>query len=234
MIDTSSAKAEILASIRQNLAASRPFDTVYNEHHHLVENAAVICRTTHAVRAGQGASAYDLLPQFKTNLEAVAGKCRVVSGEKEVANAIQGIIDGLNPQAIAISDSDTVNDLIDRINTDAAVLKNASKSELFDCDVGITTAQWAIAETGTLVLESDQERSRLTSLLPPVHICVLDAKKIRSTMGEILQVMQKDLSKTVTFITGPSRTSDIELTLAIGVHGPRELYVIVVSDETNA
>jgi len=53
-------------------------------------------------------------------------------------------------------------------------------------------------------------------------------------MGEILQIVQKDLSKTVTFITGPSRTSDIELTLAIGVHGPRELHVIVISDETNA
>jgi len=148
--------------------------------------------------------------------------------------AIQNIVDDLKPLTIAVSDSDIINDLIDRINTDATVLKNASKGELFDCDVGVTTAQWAMAETGTLVLESGRERSRLTSLLPPVHICVLDAKNIRGTMGEILQIIQNDLSRTVTFVTGPSRTSDIELTLAIGVHGPRELYVIVISDETNA
>lgn len=225
MIDTTSAKAEIIASIRQNLAASRPFDTVYTEHHIPANRVAGIERSEEIA---------DLPLQFKANLDAVAGNCRVVDNEREAAVAIQNIVDELEPLTIAISDSGKVNDLIERINTNAAVLNNATKGELFDCDVGITAAQWAIAETGTLVLESDRESSRLTSLLPPVHICILDAKNIRSTMGEILQIVQNGLSKTVTFITGPSRTSDIELTLAIGVHGPRELYVIVVSDETNA
>lgn len=92
-------------------------------------------------------------------------------------------------------------------------------------------AQWAIAETGTLVLDSEKELNRLTSLVPDVHICIFEAKKIRQTMGEILQLMASDLSPAVTFITGPSRTSDIELTLAIGVHGPRELYVIIIEND---
>ena len=175
-----------------------------------------------------------MLLKFKENLEAVAGNCRIVSDEQEAADAVQDVLDELKPRTIAVSDSAKVDALLDRIHTDVTVLKNASKSELFDCDVGVTAAQWAMAETGTLVLESGRERSRLISLLPPVHVCVLDAKNIRGTMGEIFQIVENDLSPTVTFITGPSRTSDIELTLAIGVHGPRELRVIVISDETNA
>ncbi|HTK27661.1 MAG TPA: lactate utilization protein [Pyrinomonadaceae bacterium] len=226
MIDTAAARAEILSSIRRNLAASQPFDAVYHEHHPPVAQPAAIVQREN--------SSSNLLAQFKENLEAVAGKYGVVSGEQDAANAVQDIVNELKPRTIAVSDSARVDALLNRINTNGRVLKNPSKSELFDCGVGVTEAQYAIAETGTLVLESDRERSRLTSLLPPVHICILDAKHICGTMSEILQIVQNDLSRTVTFITGPSRTSDIELTLAIGVHGPRELHVIVISDETNA
>jgi L-lactate dehydrogenase complex protein LldG len=65
--------------------------------------------------------------------------------------------------------------------------------------------------------------------VPPVHIAIVDASTIRATLGETLTMLQngKELSPAVTFITGPSRTADIELTLTIGVHGPEELYVIV-------
>ena len=110
-------------------------------------------------------------------------------------------------------------------------VQNAPASFLFGCDLGITSAQWAIAETGTLVLESEKESHRLTSLVPPVHLCILKASRIRQTLGEILELTGKDMSRTITFITGASRTSDIELTLAIGVHGPGELHVIVIADQ---
>jgi len=100
--------------------------------------------------------------------------------------------------------------------------------------LGITGAQWGIAETGTLVLESEKEFNRLASLVPPIHICLIETKKLRQTLGEVLEKLnengRENLSRTITFITGPSRTSDIELTLAIGVHGPGKLYVIVVDD----
>ena len=65
---------------------------------------------------------------------------------------------------------------------------------------------------------------------PPVHICILEAAKIRHNLGETLSELERDLSKSITFITGQSRTSDIELTLALGVHGPKELHVIVVGN----
>lgn len=104
-----------------------------------------------------------------------------------------------------------------------------SNADIFEIDVGITTAQAAIAETGTLVLDSSRERNRLVSLVPPVHIAIVDASSIFQTLGEALAFIHQDgnISPAVTFITGPSRTADIELTLAIGVHGPQQLYVIV-------
>ncbi|HKG80000.1 MAG TPA: lactate utilization protein, partial [Pyrinomonadaceae bacterium] len=87
----------------------------------------------------------------------------------------------------------------------------------------------AIAETGTLVLDSSHERHRVASLVPPVHIAIVDASRICETLAEVLTLLRtkKAISPAITFITGPSRTADIELTLAIGVHGPQELYVII-------
>jgi len=71
--------------------------------------------------------------------------------------------------------------------------------------------------------------------VPPIHIAIIEASRIRQTMAEVLRAINEDgrdsLSRTVTFITGPSRTSDIELTLAIGVHGPAELHVIVIDEK---
>jgi L-lactate dehydrogenase complex protein LldG len=106
---------------------------------------------------------------------------------------------------------------------------------LFDCDLGVTGAQWAVAETGTLVLESDAERHRLASLVPAAHVALVEARRVRQTLGEVLREIDgrgpEGLSRAITFITGPSRTSDIELTLAIGVHGPAELYVVIIGGE---
>lgn len=125
-------------------------------------------------------------------------------------DVLKQILTDLNAQRIAYSDN----------------APNAH--EIFHFDVGVSTAQAAIAETGTLVLDSAVERHRLVSLVPPVHIAVVKASSIVETLSDALALLQKkEISPAITFITGPSRTADIELTLAIGVHGPQELYVIV-------
>lgn len=211
------ARNEILASVRGHLAASAPFDEVRVVHqaHHDREIIVSNVQTTSA------------LERFKESLESVGGHCLIVKNESEAAKELQKIIEEKKARRVAVSDSS----LVKRLTLNAEVLEKASKTELFDCDLGITSAQWAIAETGTLVLESDKEFHRLTSLVPPVHVAIFEAEIIRQTLGEVLQELSgKELSRTITFITGPSRTSDIELTLAIGVHGPAELFVIVIDE----
>ena len=153
---------------------------------------------------------------FKENVESVAGHCIITT---DVADSLRQIITDLRAQRVAISDAPELADF--------GVVPCAS--DLFNFEVGITNAQAGIAETGTLVLDSSCERNRLVSVVPPVHIAILRASRIYATLADVLAMLQsgKELSPAITFITGPSRTADIELTLTIGVHGPQELYVII-------
>ena len=215
-----------MAAIRNNLAESAGFEGSHTAHHsgrgveQTVSGNNVHAEPTHEVN----------IHEFCVNLKAVGGNVKVVSGRSELAGVLRSLIEQFHPVRIAVSDSHLVSAAVSAIPVKSDVLQNAAPNELFECGLGVTEAQWGIAETGTLVLESEKEVSRLTSLVPDVHICILPATRIRSTMGEILQKLEERLSPTVTFITGASRTSDIELTLAIGVHGPRELHVILVED----
>jgi L-lactate dehydrogenase complex protein LldG len=225
------ARDAILSSIRENLAASLAFDALHHEHEK--ESSAHIAKNVAADRSVD-LDANRLTEIFRENLVSVGGHCVVVGNELAAARAIQEIVAKTGARRIAISDSHVVQNLCSSISGDVEVLKNAASADLFRCNLGITSAQYAIAETGTLALESERERNRLASLVPPIHICILDARDIHARMIDVLNIVQtsssKTLSRAITFITGPSRTSDIELTLAIGVHGPRELHVIVMNN----
>lgn len=221
---SSDAREAILSSIRENLKTSMPFDADWHEHHgHSSDGVAVWAPIRTAM------SATELTDIFCANLGSLGGHCTVVADEDEAAVHVGKVVEKLGAQRIAVSDSEIIGRVV-KPAEGVEVVENAPVDFLFDCDLGITSAQWAIAETGTLVLESDAESHRLTSLVPPVHLCVIRAADIRQTLGEVLELTSRDLSRTITFITGASRTSDIELTLAIGVHGPGELHVIVIAD----
>jgi len=214
----------IISSIRTNLAASLAFDKVHSEHHPAAEymsDAPTFIRRSH--------SQEELIDNFRASLESLGAHFAVVNGEAEARDYLREMLAKTGLKRIAVSDADIATNVVDTI-TDVEIVRTASKDVLFDCDLGITSAQWAIAETGTLVLESDAERHRLTSLVPPIHLCLLRTGCIRQTMGEILEMVHPGRDRTITFITGASRTSDIELTLAIGVHGPRELHVLLFAD----
>ena len=169
------------------------------------------------------------IKEFKQSVEAVDGHCVVAQSEDDIVQELTRII-GNRLRRVAISDAPVVHRLIHMTDLEVDEFAIAPDArEVFRFDVGITTAQAAIVETGTLVLDSATERNRLVSLVPPVHIAIVDASSIFQTLGEALAFIHQngDVSPAVTFITGPSRTADIELTLAIGVHGPQELHVIV-------
>ena len=96
--------------------------------------------------------------------------------------------------------------------------------------VGITCADYALADTGTLVLFSSPEEARMISLLPPAHIAVVPRGCILTGLDELFALvpLPAERSSSMVLITGPSRTADIEQILVRGVHGPGEIHVVVV------
>jgi L-lactate dehydrogenase complex protein LldG len=104
------------------------------------------------------------------------------------------------------------------------------KERLFTIDAGITTVAGAIADPGALILWPSEKEPRLMSLVPSIHIAVLEADKIFSSFLEAMQEEKwsTKMPTNVVLISGPSKTADIEMTLAFGVHGPRELIVLIV------
>ena len=93
---------------------------------------------------------------------------------------------------------------------------------------GITGALAGIAETGTLVIQSGEGRPLTASLLPEIHIAVLRASDIEASLENVFSLHKVENFESVTLVSGPSRTADIEMTLTIGVHGPGELYVFIL------
>jgi len=110
--------------------------------------------------------------------------------------------------------------------TDLEALRQACASAAF----GITSAEYALADTGTLVMLSSVAEARMVSLLPPVHIAVVPRVRILTGLDELLWMAPHPGRSTssMVLITGPSRTADIEQILVRGVHGPGEIHVLVL------
>ena len=106
------------------------------------------------------------------------------------------------------------------------------KEELFDIEAGITGTRGAIAETGALIVWPTPEEPRLMSLVPPIHIAVLSAGNIHDTFSDAIRSEKwaGQMPTNALLISGPSKTADIEMTLAFGVHGPKELVVIIIAE----
>jgi iron-sulfur cluster protein len=130
----------------------------------------------------------------------------------------------------------------EEVPPDAAELVKVARRRLrqafVDADVGITGANIAVAESGTIVMVTNEGNDRLVSTLPPVHIAVVGVDKIVPTLDDALEILKvlprnatgQKLTSYVSFITGPSRTGDIELTLVTGVHGPREVHIVLLDN----
>jgi L-lactate dehydrogenase complex protein LldG len=103
------------------------------------------------------------------------------------------------------------------------VSPQADLHEVAECDLGVTSVDIALPETGTLLLRSSPDRPRVVSLLPRVHLALLRPEALRADLHQAFAEVKKD--GYVVLVTGPSRTADIELTLTLGVHGPKSLHV---------
>ena len=97
-------------------------------------------------------------------------------------------------------------------------------------DVGLSSADAALAETGSLVVSSGPGRSRLATLLPPVHIALVPVSRLTADLFTWTAARQGSQPANQTIISGPSKTADIEQTMAIGVHGPKRFVVILYEE----
>ena len=108
------------------------------------------------------------------------------------------------------------------------VSPTAEKHELAQCDLGVTEADYLLPETGTIVLHSPVEMPRAVSLAPRIHLAIVQPEMLRPDMHQVFAEGKGD--NYLVFITGPSRTADIELTTVLGVHGPKKLFVWILEE----
>ncbi len=104
---------------------------------------------------------------------------------------------------------------------------------LYDYDASVTDVYAAVAETGSLVIRGVPEHGRALSLVPPIHVAILEPKNFLPDLVDLFQKLNQealagDVASNISIVTGPSRTADIELTLVVGVHGPVLLKVFIL------
>ncbi len=114
--------------------------------------------------------------------------------------------------------------------TSAGTNKETLRTLCAESDIGISSADYGLAETGTLVMLSSHQEPRMISLLPPLHIAVVPESRIIGNLDELLTLhaLPAEQTSSMVLITGPSRTGDIEQILVRGVHGPGELHVVII------
>jgi L-lactate utilization protein LutC len=160
---------------------------------------------------------------------ALAGKAFHARSAREAIDYVEGVTRGRTPVGLnAIgSNAPFLRELGFASGiTDKTELRRACAT----ADVGITSADYALADTGSLVMIASPDDARLISLLPPVHIAVFPADRILTGLDELYTLIPRpaDRTSSMVFITGPSRTADIEQILVRGVHGPGEIHVVIV------
>lgn len=181
----------------------------------------------------------ELIDIFTNELAQVNGLFKVVNNEDELRRYLSDVTTEHDSKSFIVWGTPLIAQLkvIEYLKTnDLRVVKSRDKNQLEGADIGITEVDFAIADSGTLVLFSDPNKPRLTSLIVPLHIAILDSKKIVRNIFDLFQIIgheynegldSKRIMSCITFITGPSRTADIELNLTLGVHGPKELHVLI-------
>jgi len=113
------------------------------------------------------------------------------------------------------------------------LLDSPMRNHLNQIHTALTAADWGIAETGTLVADSTSEDMRIATMLAETHVAVIPASKIfpdAMSLQKELSELQKDSPRYLAFISGASRTADIERVMTIGVHGPQALHILILED----
>ena len=218
-------RAEFLASIRHRTQAGRYKPT----------NAPDVAWTG---VPREGEPIRDPPARFMDELEALGGHGKRVEDREEAREYVLALARERDAKLLIRWDVDELEALgVDGPLGDAGI-EVAVWRELADfkeiagkAGIGLSTAAWAIAETGTLVLEGGPGMGRSVTLLPPTYVAVVPVERILRTVSEAIEKYAGDaggLPANVCFHTGPSRSGDIEMELFVGMHGPGDVHVILV------
>ncbi|MCA9934477.1 MAG: lactate utilization protein [Ardenticatenaceae bacterium] len=175
----------------------------------------------------------DLAEQFVAALTAVHGEPHLTPNLETAAQKLGEILTELGAKRVVCNDEVPLSDLnlAERWPAIQWHIVGQSTGDLRDfsatADAGLSSGAAAIAETGTLVIRSGPGKSRVATLFPPVHIALLPTNCLTTDLFTFTASRTGDLPANMTFVSGPSKTADIEQTMAIGVHGPKRFIVIL-------
>lgn len=177
----------------------------------------------------------DLLAMFQQRAEEVGMVVHRLS-DTNLFETVKRVLGQFEARRVvtAMSDgADLCRDLT-RVGFEVVDGRDAGFDVQFDIDAGVTDVQAALAETGTMICTSSCTHSRGPSLVPPLHIAIVRRRDIVADMIDYWQrlkgIASTDLPASMSFITGPSKTADIENILVTGVHGPKDVQVMLVQD----
>jgi len=185
----------------------------------------------------------DLTEQFRSEVIRIGGRFHHAPNGESVCGYIEQVAEAEGASTVICSNAHLAAEfgIANRLAangiafiadpTASDILTNAARA-----DIGVTGVDYALAETGSLVLLARPGQPRSVSLLPPVHIALIRPEQIIRGFDELFELLRADFEATgvksaVTFITGPSRTADIELTLVVGVHGPQQLHAVLIAGQ---
>jgi L-lactate dehydrogenase complex protein LldG len=174
--------------------------------------------------------------RFLEELEALGGHGRRVENLEEARNYVLSLARERGAKLLVRwEDEDLeglgVDTLLEEAGVEVAIWRDLEdfREIVARADIGLSTAEWAIAETGSLVLTGRPGQGRTVALLPPTYVAVVSAEKILSTVPDAIEkYAEGTLPANVCFHTGPSRSGDIEMSLVTGMHGPGDVHVVLV------
>jgi L-lactate dehydrogenase complex protein LldF len=167
----------------------------------------------------------DLINQFQNELEILGGHF-IRCAENELAEKVLELLKDKDIDTVmAWEDAHLPTGLPEALREQGITIHNDAQPQV---QVGITGSTAGIAETGTLVITSGNGQPQSTSLLPQTHLAILRKADLYENLAKVLNLRKVREAATVSLISGPSKTADIEMTLTVGVHGPGEVYVFCI------
>lgn len=164
-----------------------------------------------------------LLDDFAAQLRAVDGGVDVVSGVAAARDHITRLCEQAGGAAVATAEAAQF--------APGASVADGDTARIAAAATGVSRALMGVAETGSVLLAPRSRQERLVSLLPPLHVVVLEAASLHASLDDAAQALRAASAQGIpylTLVTGPSRTADIERVLTVGAHGPGRLHVVVV------